>query len=287
MRILVVDDSRTMRMLVIRTLRQAGYGDYDIVEAGDGLEALELIQAGGVDVVLCDWNMPRMSGLELLQALRGAGDLRLFGFITSESTPHMRGLAEHEGAAFVISKPFTAETFQSVLGGMDVAQHASFMHEGLPQLRHLDALLEALLGRAVETSQSKDPVGPTEAAVTWTYTFPDGSIAAVGAMDLRLAAALGTGFGMLPTARMTDAIEAGRLPVELLDNLREVLNVLVSLYASMTDVRIGLGEVYGTTPDEPAVLKVLGQQGARLDANIRVPGYGGGGLSSVYAIRVS
>lgn len=287
MRILVVDDSRTMRMLVIRTLRQAGYGDYDIVEAGDGLQALEIIGASPVDVVLCDWNMPNMNGLELLQALRGAGDLRLFGFITSESTPHMRGLAEHEGAAFVISKPFTAETFQSVLGGMNVAEHASFMHEGLPQLRHLHALLETLLGRSVETAESKDPVRPSEAAVTWTYTFPDGSIAAVGAMDLRLAAALGTGFGMLPAGRMTAALEAGALPPDLLDNLREVLNVLVSLYASMTDAHIGLGQVYSTTPDEPTVLKVLGQQGARLDANIKVPSYGGGALSSIYAIRTS
>ena len=286
MRILVVDDSRTMRMLVIRTLRQAGYGDYDIVEAGDGLEALEMIQAGGVDVVLCDWNMPRMNGLELLQALRGAGDLRLFGFITSESTPHMRGLAEHEGASFVISKPFTAETFQSVLGGMDVAEHASFMHEGLPQLRHLDALLETLLGRPVETAASAQRVGSTDAGVTWTYAFPDGTVAAVGAMDLRLAAALGCGFGMLPVGRMTEALESGRLAGDLADNLREVLNVLVSLYSSMTDVHIGLGEVFAGMPDNPEVLKILGQDGARLDATVKVPGYGVGLISSVYAIRV-
>ena len=83
MQILVVDDSRTMRMLVTRTLRQAGFGGHDIVEAGDGLEALDVIRSVGADIVLCDWNMPRMSGLELLQTLRGHGDKRPFPHLNS------------------------------------------------------------------------------------------------------------------------------------------------------------------------------------------------------------
>lgn len=285
MRILVVDDSRTMRMLVIRTLRQAGYGDYEMVEAGDGLEALEVLRTTQVDVVLCDWNMPRMSGLELLQALRGAGDLRLFGFITSESTAQMRGLAETQGAAFVISKPFTAETFQAVLGGMDVAQQVSYVHEGLPVARDLQLRLEPLMGRAVEATPTQEGVAPQRAAVTWTYVFPDGGLAAVGAMDLPLAAALSTGFGMWPIARMHEALEAGRLSDDQLANLHEVLNVLVTLYTSMTDVHIGLGDVYGFMPDRPELDKVLHQAVGRLDARMQLPGYGGGVLSSVYAIR--
>jgi CheY-like chemotaxis protein len=285
MRILVVDDSRTMRMLVIRTLRQAGYGDYEMVEAGDGIEALDVMRQSQVDVVLCDWNMPRMSGLELLKELRGAGDLRLFGFITSESTAQMRGLAETEGAAFVISKPFTAETFQAVLGGMDVAQQVSYVHEGLPVARDLQLRLEPLMGRAVEVTPSREGVSPELAAVTWTYVFPDGGLAAVGAMDLPLAAALSTGFGMWPIGRMHDSIGSGRLSPEQLDNLHEVLNVLVSLYASMTDLHIGLGDVYGTFPDRPEIGKVLQQSVGRLDATMQLPGYGGGLISSVYALR--
>lgn len=285
MRILVVDDSRTMRMLVIRTLRQAGYGDYEMVEAGDGLEALQVIKSSQVDLVLCDWNMPRMSGIELLQALRTGGDLRLFGFITSESTAQMRSLAEAEGAAFVISKPFTAETFQAVLGGMDVAQPVSYVHEGLPVARDLQLRLEPLIGRAVEVTASREGVPPELASVVWTYVFPDGGLAAVGAMDLPLAAALSTGFGMWPIGRMHEALEAGRLPPEQLANLHEVLNVLVSLYTSMTDKHIGLGVVVGSAPEDPEVGKVLQQSVGRLDAQLIVPGYGGGLLSSVYALR--
>lgn len=119
MKIMVVDDSKTMRMIVKRTLRQAGYGDHEVVEAGNGLEALGLIKGGCPDLVLCDWNMPEMNGLELLQALNTEGIKTAFGFVTSEGTPEMRQIAEENGAMFLIAKPFNADTFkesfQSVL----------------------------------------------------------------------------------------------------------------------------------------------------------------------------
>jgi len=121
--------------------------------------------------------------------------------------------------------------------------------------------------------------------VTWTYVFPDGGLAAVGAMDLPLAAALSTGFGMWPIGRMHESIDAGRLSPEQLENLHEVLNVLVSLYTSMTDLHIGLGDVYGSAPDRPEIGKVLQQAVGRLDARMQLPGYGGGLISSVYALR--
>ena len=84
MQILVIDDSRTMRKLVLRTLRQAGFGGHDIIEAGDGIKSYEAIRDQGPDIVLCDWNMPRMSGIDLLRQLRSAGDQRPFGFVTSK-----------------------------------------------------------------------------------------------------------------------------------------------------------------------------------------------------------
>lgn len=112
MKIVVVDDSKTMRMIVKRTLRQAGYGDHEVLEAGNGLEALDVIKSSNPNLVLCDWNMPEMNGLELLQALNSAGIKTSFGFVTSEGTPEMRQVAEENGALFLISKPFSAETFQ-------------------------------------------------------------------------------------------------------------------------------------------------------------------------------
>src|SRR5579863_675783 len=109
MQVLIVDDSKAMRMIVRRTLRQAGFDGCAEVEAANGSEALDMVQAGTPDLILSDWNMPEMSGLELLQELKRRGCSAKFGFVTSESSPDMQSAALQEGALFVITKPFTAE----------------------------------------------------------------------------------------------------------------------------------------------------------------------------------
>jgi two-component system chemotaxis response regulator CheY len=116
MKVLIVDDSRAMRLIVQRTLRQAGYEGLDVEEASNGKEAYDLIRNSPPDVVLCDWNMPEMNGIDLLEKLRNEGDKTRFGFVTSEGTAEMRGRAEGAGALFLIEKPFTVERFQQCLG---------------------------------------------------------------------------------------------------------------------------------------------------------------------------
>jgi two-component system, chemotaxis family, chemotaxis protein CheY len=118
MKILVVDDSRAMRMIVGRTLRQAGFGGHDISEAPDGVQALRMIRAAPPDLVLSDWNMPEMTGIELLRELRRSGLVVRFGFVTSEGTQEMRQLAEEAGSLFLINKPFSVESFQQSLAGL-------------------------------------------------------------------------------------------------------------------------------------------------------------------------
>jgi two-component system chemotaxis response regulator CheY len=115
MKILIVDDSRVMRSIVTRTLRQAGFDEHDVVQAGNGVEALEVMADEEPDLVLSDWNMPEMSGIELLRALRGQGDETPFGFVTSEGSAEMRQRAADAGALFLIAKPFTAEVFAEAL----------------------------------------------------------------------------------------------------------------------------------------------------------------------------
>jgi two-component system chemotaxis response regulator CheY len=107
-----------MRMIVRRTLRQAGFEGLNEMEASNGREALSLVESGSPDLVLCDWNMPEMTGLELLQELKGRGHSVKFGFVTSESTPEMLATAFQAGAHFLITKPFTAEKFQETLDRM-------------------------------------------------------------------------------------------------------------------------------------------------------------------------
>jgi two-component system, chemotaxis family, chemotaxis protein CheY len=115
MKILIADDSRVMRQIVTRTLRQAGFSGHDLVEAADGRQLYDAARSESPDLVLSDWNMPEMTGVEALRALRADGVTVPFGFVTSEGTPEMRTAAEQAGALFLITKPFTADTFRDVL----------------------------------------------------------------------------------------------------------------------------------------------------------------------------
>jgi two-component system, chemotaxis family, chemotaxis protein CheY len=120
MKILITDDSKAMRMIVIRTMRQAGFDDHTFVEAEDGAQALAAIKADPPDLVLSDWNMPNMTGIELLETLRSEGIDVPLGFVTSETTPEMRERAVAAGAMFLLAKPFTVDTFSEVLSGVGV-----------------------------------------------------------------------------------------------------------------------------------------------------------------------
>lgn len=116
MRVLVTDDSKAMRMIVIRSLRQSGLPIGAVVEAEDGEQGLAAVAEHRPDLILSDWNMPNKNGLEFLQELRASGDQTTFGFVTSESNPAIREKAIGAGAAFLLSKPFTSERFADVIG---------------------------------------------------------------------------------------------------------------------------------------------------------------------------
>jgi two-component system, chemotaxis family, chemotaxis protein CheY len=114
MKILIADDSRVMRQIVTRTLRQAGFDNHDLVEAVDGAEAVAKAADEKPDLIISDWNMPEMTGIEVLRKLRADGNQVKFGFVTSECTDEMKNAAEGAGSAFFIVKPFTAEQFEEV-----------------------------------------------------------------------------------------------------------------------------------------------------------------------------
>lgn len=115
MKILIVDDSKAMRMIVRRSLTQAGFTNVQTIEANNGAEALQVIAEQSPDLVLSDWNMPEMKGIDLLKTLRSAGQNVRLGFITSESSPEIHQQAVDSGAAFVIVKPFTPAAIEHAL----------------------------------------------------------------------------------------------------------------------------------------------------------------------------
>ena len=115
MKILVVDDSKAMRMIVKRTLRQAGFDGFDVVEAESAADALGIIASDSIDLVLTDWNMPEMTGIEMLEHLNEEGVEIRVGMITSRGSADMRARAQEAGALFLLTKPFTADLFRDAL----------------------------------------------------------------------------------------------------------------------------------------------------------------------------
>jgi two-component system, chemotaxis family, chemotaxis protein CheY len=108
-KILIVDDFATMRKVVRNLLKQVGYED--IVEAEDGVMALKALKSQKIDVVVSDWNMPNMSGLELLKAVRADAELAKTPFlmVTAEALQDNVVAAVKAGVNNYIVKPFTAE----------------------------------------------------------------------------------------------------------------------------------------------------------------------------------
>ena len=110
-RVLIVDDSSVMRKIVERSLRQAGIDLTQVLEAGNGAEALAALQAGPVDLILCDINMPVMDGLEFIKQLPGIENAKGVPviMITTEGSEAHVVQALSAGARGYIRKPFTPE----------------------------------------------------------------------------------------------------------------------------------------------------------------------------------
>ena len=113
---LVVDDSKTIRMIVRRILVELGF---EVCEAGNGIEALNVmeIEKSSVELVLADWNMPEMNGLELVKSLRQRPELASLKVImvTTETEMGQMALALESGANEYVMKPFTKEILKEKL----------------------------------------------------------------------------------------------------------------------------------------------------------------------------
>jgi two-component system chemotaxis response regulator CheY len=108
-RIMVVDDFATMRKVIRNLLKQVGYEN--IVEAEDGVVALKTLKSKKIDLVISDWNMPNMTGIELLKAVRADEELSATPFlmVTAEALQDNVIAAVKAGVNNYIVKPFTAE----------------------------------------------------------------------------------------------------------------------------------------------------------------------------------
>jgi len=116
MKILVVDDFATMRRIVKNLLGELGFRNLE--EADDGKTALPRLQEGGIDFLVTDWNMPGMSGLDLVKAVRADPNLKNTPvlMVTAEAKKTQIIEAAKAGINGYVVKPFTAGTLDQKIG---------------------------------------------------------------------------------------------------------------------------------------------------------------------------
>jgi two-component system chemotaxis response regulator CheY len=115
MKFLVVDDFSTMRRIVRNLLKELGFNNVD--EAEDGVVALHKLRSGKYDFVVSDWNMPNMTGLDLLKNIRADANLKHIPvlMVTAEAKKENIIAAAQAGASGYVVKPFTAATLEEKL----------------------------------------------------------------------------------------------------------------------------------------------------------------------------
>jgi len=115
--ILIVDDSLPMRSVIKRTLKTAGYGSSEFLEAANGQEALDLMKNSWIDLVITDHNMPVMNGLDFIKNMKKdqvAKDIPVVVISTEGNDSKIMEFMD-SGAAGYITKPFTAETIRDLI----------------------------------------------------------------------------------------------------------------------------------------------------------------------------
>lgn len=115
MKILIVDDSKATQVIVRRVIEQLPFSSVTIANADNGIEGLEVIRTWEPDLVISDWHMPEMTGIEMLKSLKREMLGIPIGFISTETAEDKKQEASDHGAVFYVQKPFTAEELHEAL----------------------------------------------------------------------------------------------------------------------------------------------------------------------------
>ncbi|HVB06562.1 MAG TPA: response regulator [Acidimicrobiales bacterium] len=308
MRVLVIHDTRAMRLIVRRALHHLE-GIDDVLQAESAESAIDTLQNEPVDLVLCDWNLGGMTGIELLEALRNAQWEVPFGFITAERDEKIRRRALESGASFLLSKPFSEAELADELVAigailpydpdpdpdpefgpfapppLEVAAaedgRLGEAAEAVVRAAELEALLEKLCSAQVTVAPAH--AGPNLHSPRYVGAYHDeaGEVAGL--------CVFATSFGLAVAASLTrwsasatrEWVATGIMPAELLGDLFEVANVLAQ-FVRRDGKRIIIHHLEGYAPGERFewIAALDKGQGAE-HFEIEVAGYCGGLLSVV------
>jgi CheY-like chemotaxis protein len=293
-RVLVVDDSRAMQAIIRRALMAPALPRATIETAGSGDEALQTLEHHTPDLVVSDWHMPGMSGIELLQTLRQLGHTDLpVGFVTTETSPALLQQALTNGAAFIIHKPFRDEDLLAAVGralgdippAADAAPAAVDPAQGVRAIRRfIQAWMPGVPFRVIEGERFAP--GELSAQNLLALYAPEagGPPCAVAAANLPALCMLGGGAIQADPKDIRRAIQDGTPRQEMVDSgiafLRDMAPQLLQ--------QIGIGGAVfkgaQLVPRDFARLRAaLDGTTLRADYRLSVPGYGDGRLAFIRA----
>jgi CheY-like chemotaxis protein len=245
MKVLIVDDSRAMQQIVKRGLEKLGYDDLEIVMASNGMDALTLAKDWKPNLILSDWHMPEMTGLELMHELgKTMLDINI-GFVTTESSPERIKEATDAGALFVLSKPFDVETLHNAVlpvlqrKGMknpnleieevSAKDNSDKLNVILPKSESLQKAFKLLTVKEimVTTKDIDDPKGSWLPCVIGLFGVDDKkNIKVVVVFDILAAMILGANTDTVSKKLIDTAIKEKVIPKDVIANCERALHLI-------------------------------------------------------------
>ena len=298
LKFLVVDDSRAIQAIVRRAIVNCGYEPLEVRTASDGEQALDMLESFVPDLIITDWHMPKVSGLEMLQALRQMGhkDIRV-GFVTTEQTPALLDQAISNGALFILHKPFDDDELAAtvIASVKDLALPANAALTEPPTAEPLfEPVLEAAMQQHLQSTLGKIPFRLVARDVMTTAKLTPSNLLglyvaagqkgvyAIGVLDANAICMIGGGAARKGPPEVRAAMESGQPDTTMLEKANEFLRLVAAALgetAAPGGGQISLAKASIVKNTFAKLAEVMGQTSQRSDFRITIPGYGEGRMA--------
>jgi CheY-like chemotaxis protein len=295
MKILIVDDSKAMQHIVKRGLEKLGYNDLEIVLASNGIDALRLAKECKPELILSDWHMPEMTGLELMHELSKAMLDVDIGFVTTESSPERIKEATDAGALFVVRKPFDVETLHNaVLPALQRRQvknpqldadaspnESAELEIVMPKSESLQKALKLLTVKEilVSTKDIDDPQASWLPCIIGLFGFDNKkNIKVVIVFDILGAMILGANSESVLKSTIDAAIKEKVIPKDVVANCERALNMIsLVIDREVDDRELTMISMSTLTTNIDKLGALVGRKGVkRIDYNVSNKDYSNG-----------
>lgn len=296
MKILIVDDSKAMQHIVKRGLEKLGYDDLEMMLASSGKDALELAKEWQPKLILSDWHMPEMTGLELMHELSKAMLDIDIGFVTTESSPERIKEATDAGALFVVSKPFDVETLHNAVlpvlqrtgaknTSLNLEEPASQDNKkleiSLPKSGSLQKALKLLTIKEIEmsTTDIDDPNNNWLPCIIGLFGLDNQkNIKIVVVFDILAAMILGADSETISRTMIDLAIKDKVIPKDVITNCERALHMIsLVINRDVSDHELTMISMSTLTTNVDKLAVLVGRKGVtRTDYNVSSKEYSDG-----------